>query len=153
MATMTDKTQTLRKQNFKMHLHCSSFCDLESNQWYFINRDFLNINIIACIMCHISLWAKCVVTPLLSSPTNNLHSSLNLPYLHFSQLPCYSLLLGSHPISFFFLGYIALRLCLLCQFPLRLSFPHSTLLCFSLCYVLLMPLRPASLCQFSLAWQ
>lgn len=50
-------------------------------------------------------------------------------------------------------GYLALRLCLLCQFPLHLSFSPSTWLCFSVCHLFLMSLRPSRPCQFGWAWQ
>lgn len=80
------------------------------------------------------------------------HSSsfFNLFFYIFAPVLCKVFLLE---LLLFLLGYLALRLCLLCQFPLHLSFSPSTWLCFSVCHVFLMPLRPSSPCQFGWAWQ
>lgn len=106
---------------------------------------------LSCITRHCPFYVFC--------PTYNFYSFFTLLLLHLAQLQCCSLLL----VSTNFWWFSCHCFCLTkrhCTPPLSsLSIPLTPLfsslyfalfLCVIYC---LMPLRPASLCQFSLAWQ
>lgn len=62
------------------------------------------------------------------------HATLSFQSLLLSPHFCSTSATVAHTICVW-LGYNALRLCLLCQFPLHFFFPPTTLHCFSVCHI------------------